>query len=96
VNYSAEPKRDGEVELWMTRFHDQRAWRRRMPYAVYGVFCIGCCHTVPLVASKLLLEMLSKVDSTTATTRDQGPGLTLTCVFLAACVFGTLQRKILY
>ena len=31
VNYWAEPKRDGEVELWMTRFHDRGARKRRMP-----------------------------------------------------------------
>jgi hypothetical protein len=34
--------------------------------------------------------MLSMVYNSTATPRDQGPGLTLEGAFLATCVFGTL------
>jgi len=50
----------------------------------------------PLVTHKLLFEMLSMVYNSTVTPRDQGPGLVLKGVFLATCVFGMLQRKILY
>jgi hypothetical protein len=40
--------------------------------------------------------MLSKVYNSTATPRDQGPGLALEGIFLVTCVFGTLGSKILY
>ena len=36
---ATEPKRDGEVELWMTRFHDRGARKRRMPPHVV-VLCV--------------------------------------------------------